>query len=269
MGADEFGSMAHDVAGELARDDAKALRREEDLRAYLADGLWRRLRERFGKRLPVALEIQARSLEQRLGALAREEAVLRAEGWTTEACEKTGEYPLGNGWVVTFRIDRVDRRCGEVRLLDYKTSESAGDPLKAHWGGLGGLAPVRQFARVGEGLAKRPKRWMDLQLPFYAAAWERNNPKAAERISCGYFNLPRAVGESGVVLWNGFVSAVAADAVRCAEAATSAIEAGVFWPPEPRAWRGEAWDVWFGGDPAGCVMAPCAAAGNAGKVSQR
>ena len=47
----------------------------------------------------------------------------------------------------------------------------------------------------------------------------------------GYFNLPKAVGETAVDIWEGYDEAWRAQARRCFRDVAAAIAAGVFWPP--------------------------------------
>jgi ATP-dependent helicase/nuclease subunit B len=48
---------------------------------------------------------------------------------------------------------------------------------------------------------------------------------------CGYFNLPKAAGETTLALWEDYTPGLHAAAMHCAEAACAAIRAGEFWPP--------------------------------------
>ena len=82
---------------------------------------------------------------------------------------------------------------------------------------------AERFAVGGE-----KRVWTDLQLPLYldALAGEVGTDAVG-----GYFNLPKAVGETAVSTWEGYDSGWRAAARRCAESAAAAIVAGVFWPP--------------------------------------
>ena len=48
---------------------------------------------------------------------------------------------------------------------------------------------------------------------------------------CGYFNLPKAAGETGVSVWAGYDSSVQSAAMACAEGVVAAVQARRFWPP--------------------------------------
>ena len=50
-------------------------------------------------------------------------------------------------------------------------------------------------------------------------------------LSLGYFNLPKATGETGLELWEDYSPGLHAEAMRCAERVTAGVTGGVFWPP--------------------------------------
>jgi ATP-dependent helicase/nuclease subunit B len=70
--------------------------------------------------------------------------------------------------------------------------------------------------------------WTDLQLPLYLAAmaWELGVAATA-----GYCNLPKAVGETGLILWEDYDAGWRAAARRCVEGVVAGVTAGRFWPP--------------------------------------
>jgi ATP-dependent helicase/nuclease subunit B len=75
--------------------------------------------------------------------------------------------------------------------------------------------------------------WTDLQLPLYLWALELENAAAwpATSVACGYFHLPKAIGETGVAVWSDYSATWHAAALRCAGAVAEAIRAERFWPP--------------------------------------
>jgi hypothetical protein len=91
---------------------------------------------------------------------------------------------------------------------------------------LSGRYSPNEWATVA--LDEKTRVWTDLQLPLYerVLAAEFGNG-----VACGYFNLPKAVGDSGIVLWDDFSVELRESAGRCAEGVTAAIRAGEFWPP--------------------------------------
>lgn len=50
-------------------------------------------------------------------------------------------------------------------------------------------------------------------------------------VTCGYFNLPKATGDTGLALWDDYPPELHAAALRCAEGVCGAIRAGEFFPP--------------------------------------
>jgi ATP-dependent helicase/nuclease subunit B len=99
-------------------------------------------------------------------------------------------------------------------------------PAEAHLRGLRRDEAPREWATIE--LEEKVRVWSDLQLPLYERVL------AAEfggSVTCGYFNLPKAVGDSGIVLWGGFSAELRESAWRCAQGVSAAICAGEFWPP--------------------------------------
>ncbi len=65
-------------------------------------------------------------------------------------------------------------------------------------------------------------------------------------LSCAYFNLPKAVGQTGLAFWPTDGEALQESAVACARGAAAAIRAGEFWPPiEQRGPYDGEWDGLF------------------------
>jgi ATP-dependent helicase/nuclease subunit B len=171
--------------------------------------------------------VQVESARQRLACAAEVQAQLRAEGWVTVDVEKKFEVSFA-GHAVRGKIDRIDRHetTGAIRVLDYKTSDTAVAPDQAHLRSIGRTEtpPAWLVAEVGG----KARAWQDLQLPLYRHA------VAAElgaEVACAYFNLPKAVGETGLALWENYSLALQESAMVAVEAVCAAICAGEFWPP--------------------------------------
>jgi ATP-dependent helicase/nuclease subunit B len=235
----DFGTLVHAALQAMGED--AALRDSTDeptLRAGLLAALERRARAQFGGELTLPLVVQLESARQRLAAAARAQARERAAGWRIERVEWKFELRLG-GLAVRGKIDRVDRHeaTGAVRVLDYKTSDTAVSPDRAHFGPASAAAERPEWMRAVIGGKERG--WLDLQLPLYRRAVEA---EFGAGVACGYFNLPKAVGDTAVSLWSGLDDVAQAAAMTCAEGAASAIAVGKFWPPaEPNARDDEAW----------------------------
>jgi ATP-dependent helicase/nuclease subunit B len=167
------------------------------------------------------------------------EARERAAGWRTEQAEWKFSLPLGP-LTVHGKIDRIDRHAdGRVRVLDYKTADIVKIPRTSHLRSPKASDALRPDWSRWEELPGKARRWIDLQLPLYrravAAEW-------GQAVACGYFNLPKAVGESGIVMWDDFTPAGQLAAERCAEGVADAVAAGVFWPPAEFDGRAAGWD---------------------------
>jgi ATP-dependent helicase/nuclease subunit B len=232
LDAMDFGNLCHAALEAMGRADSP-VRDCTDvgvLRGFLLGELDRTARERYGDTPVLPLVVQLESARQRLSKAAEVQAQLRAEGWVIERTESKFEIMLG-GLPIRGKIDRIDRNelTGEVRVLDYKTSDKAVNPATAH---------IRKCKRDEETESSPVSArlffggeemiWIDLQLPLYMEAIAEEFGHA---VACGYFNLPKATGETGVSLWNGYDSTIHAAAQRCAEGVLSAVLARRFWPP--------------------------------------
>jgi ATP-dependent helicase/nuclease subunit B len=254
LDAPDFGTLCHSafeaMAGEPALRDSVE---PDELRAFLHQALEREIRARFGAELTLPLRLQVESARQRLGRAAEVQAEQRAEGWVIAEAEKSFSLRIGPIWV-DGKIDRIERnlRTGERRVLDYKTADQPRGPREAHArrpGRDGAAAPdCARFELGGQAWV-----WTDLQLPLYLAA-VGGGPGP---VTAGYFNLPKAVGDTAVSVWDGYDEAWRAAAWRCAEGVTAAIAAGVFWPPAELDRRDDTlFAGWFHHGTAESVVAP-------------
>jgi ATP-dependent helicase/nuclease subunit B len=230
LDAMDFGTLVHAALEQLG--DEMTLRdcaEPETLRKFLLAELDHAARARFGAELTLPLVIQLESARQRLARAADVLAEQRAAGWAVERIEwKFPEAHLVGGLVLRGKIDRIERHAGtgRVRVLDFKTSDRPVRPRDAHCRRARADETAPEFARFtigGEELV-----WIDLQLPLYLEA------VAAEfgaGVTCGYFNLPKAVGETAVSEWEDFSAEWREAARRCAEGVAAAVAARIFWPP--------------------------------------
>jgi ATP-dependent helicase/nuclease subunit B len=225
----DFGVLCHAALEALGREPGlRGCSDAPTLRAFLLEAFDREVRDRYGRELSIPVVIQLESARQRLSRAAEVQAAQRAEGWVIEAVERKFSLRVGD-LLVNGKIDRVERheRTGLWRVLDYKTSDTPVSPLEAHSRrALRGAGTGLDLARFAVGGEKRV--WTDLQLPLYLDALA--GEVGADAVG-GYFNLPKAVGETAVSTWEGYDSGWRAAARRCAESAAAAIVAGVFWPP--------------------------------------
>jgi ATP-dependent helicase/nuclease subunit B len=233
-----FGDLIHSVLREWGNDTAaRELADAAKLKACWLDLLKRQAEGRFGANAPPPIRLQLMSAEERLVALAEQQAKQRQAGWHVVEVEKqlNGLIKLA-GLPVNMKVDRMDRHDdGRVRVVDYKTGKTSEDPRKAHlrvWSEercpapLGPLCVVRS-ARGGE----KSYGWADLQLPLYAAAVQRH--LALDTPPEAYYALmTEAVGDTEFVPFEKLNEKIV-NALQWAEEAARRIVAGVFWPPAP------------------------------------
>lgn len=228
LDAMDFGILCHAALEEMGREPG--LRDCTDaavLREFLLAHVNRRSRDRYGAELTLPLIVQLESARQRLARAAEVQAEQRAAGWVIEHVEHKFELRLG-GVTVSGKIDRVERHAetGAVRVIDYKTSDKGVAPLAAHVRSARREETAPEWTRFT--MNGKELVWTDLQLPLYLQALAEEFGGA---VGAGYFNLPKAVGETTLVLWEDYDAAWRAAALRCAEGVAAGVAAGIFWPP--------------------------------------
>ena len=239
----DFGTLCHAALESMGRSlDLRNCIDAVVLREFLLGALREEATRRFGKDLTLPLIVQLESARQRLSRAADIQAATRLDGWVIDRVEEPFEIEIA-GLRVSGKIDRIDRHehTGELRVLDYKTSDSPVEPWHAHFRGVRRTETPRDFARVlVEG---REQVWTDLQLPLYRRALQSGGVAAyssdaakgldytSQEVVCAYFNLPKASSETGIRTWVNYTREIDEAAWRCAEGVASAIRAGEFWPP--------------------------------------
>lgn len=224
LNAMDFGTLCHAALEAMGREPG--LRDCTDpalLREFLLAALEVEATRRFGRELTLPLVVQLESARQRLSRAAVVQADTRRAGWVIEKVEETFLIDVG-GLAVSGKIDRIDRNesSGEYRVIDYKTTDRPHSPPDAHFRSPRRGEVAREFACVD--VDGRPRIWKDLQLPLYLRA-------VGGATGCGYFNLPKATGDTGIQVWSEYTAELDAAAWRCAEGVAAAIRAGEFWPP--------------------------------------
>jgi ATP-dependent helicase/nuclease subunit B len=261
LDARDFGTLMHAALQVLGEEEAlRTCSDEAVLREALLAAFERSVRARYGSVLTLPLVVQFESARQRLRKAAEVQARESAAGWRIERVEWSFGFALG-GLTVRGKIDRIDRHPdGRVRVLDYKTADSPVAPATAHLGSVkigDGERPV--WARVL--VNGKERAWHDLQLPLYRRAVAEEFGAA---VQCGYFNLPKAAGETDVVLWEDYSVELQAAAEGCSARAAAAVAAGEFWPPVELSERADAdWTGLFHHGAAASVAAGWARGGAA------
>ncbi|MBD3392651.1 MAG: hypothetical protein GF418_11215 [Chitinivibrionales bacterium] len=231
LDARDFGVACHRPLELLGRNaDLAACTDEHVLRAFLHEQAGSFMREKYGRHLSLTLAVQLDAVKERLARVAHIEAGIRREGWRTVATEYrpgNGEGVIMNGMRIRGTIDRIDRRGDVIRILDYKTSDSPADPARSH---------VRAAADSAPGWAcfsyrGKPNRWTDLQLPLYCLLLRQDAAYRSLAMECGYFNMPKAIGDTALALWDGIDENMLDSARSCALQVIENIRKGIFWPP--------------------------------------
>ncbi|MBE7537288.1 MAG: PD-(D/E)XK nuclease family protein [Opitutaceae bacterium] len=229
LDARDFGNLIHATLQHLADPEARRLDPRKDLPGFLLDHFEREASRRYGDLRTLPLLAQFQSARQRILKAAAIEADERDLGWRTERVEWKFDIDV-RGIRIRGVIDRVDlneKTPGRVRVVDYKTSDRAVPPQVAHL----------RTSRRGDDARDAWQRvlvggkehvWTDLQLPVYRLVLEKEFGSGVE---CGYFNLPKAIADSKVALWEDLDAGLQRSANACLEGVSAAIAAGRFWPP--------------------------------------
>jgi RecB family exonuclease len=211
-----FGSLAHEVLSTLGKDTDVAAAKADVIAKYLDGQLDRAVLAHFGKTPMPSILVQVEQLRRRLAALARWQADWAAQGWRIEHIEVSpaeGKASLlvdGQPMFLRGRIDRIDvqKSSGKRMIFDYKTSDRAKSPEKAH--------------------RKKSGQWIDLQLPLYrhlVAGLGIEGP-----LELAYVVLPKDISAVGP-LPAAWTQDDLDDADRTAADVIRGVRAEVFWPP--------------------------------------
>lgn len=230
MDAMDFGTLCHAALEAMGREVAlRDCTEPGQIREYLHANLETEAARRFGTELTLPLIVQLESARQRLARAAVVQAQLRADGWVIADVERKFTLDVG-GLTVSGKIDRIDRHAGTglIRVLDYKTSDRPVTPREAHLRSRRRRDEnARAFAHCTIG--GREMVWCDLQLPVYLRALAAELPGGVA--ASGYFNLPKAASDTGIVEWSDYTPELGEAAWVCACGVAAAIQAGDYWPP--------------------------------------
>ncbi len=170
MTARGFGSFLHEIMREFGLHPAARSVDAKEVQQTILDSLLSTAARWFGNDPLPVVKIQLEQVRRRLLAFAVWQTRQNQEGWRIQRVEHDLEMPLGRTktLIVTGRIDRIDwnERSGVFRVLDYKTSDKAKTPDKAH---------------------RSNKKWIDLQLPLYRQLAMHNSFRG--ELELGYVNL--------------------------------------------------------------------------------
>ena len=214
-----FGSLAHEVLHALGKDPEVAAGKADVICKYLDAQLAAAVLAHFGKTPLPSILVQVEQLRRRLAALAQWQADWAAQGWRIEHVEvspATGKAALvvnGQPMFLRGRIDRIDvqESSGKRMIFDYKTSDTAKSPKKAH--------------------RKKSGEWIDLQLPLYRhLVVGLGIEDSRELLELSYINLPKDITAVGH-LPAEWTQDDFDDADRAASNVIRRVRAEEFWPP--------------------------------------
>ncbi len=229
--AADFGNLIHQALKLLGTD--RSLARCDDpgrVAEALEESARAEARRLYGSNPGLPVRMAADTVALRLRAAAELHAESVRQGWEVLAVEHPFELKKDvlHLW---GRIDRIERHAdsGVVRVVDFKTSDKAVDPLAAHCLKAGGDPDWRA-------LPGGARRWKDLQLPLYAVYAGMHADWRAAGVVAAYVNLPVALTESAVTEWReesgpGPSRETCDSALACAVEVARRIRAGVFGPP--------------------------------------
>ncbi|MDD4872488.1 MAG: PD-(D/E)XK nuclease family protein, partial [Kiritimatiellae bacterium] len=234
MDALDFGTIIHTVLERMGKEDKLwTCPSPEELSTSLEQLARQYITTRYGSPLPLAVQVSLESAVQRLNAFAHHQVAMTHEGWKIIAVEhRIKEFPYHRGFLITGTIDRIDQneKTGRIRIMDYKTSDSAEQPVAAHTGSRRTETPDYNCIAHSGKRGTSQRRWINLQLPLYHLLYT-GKEKFDPNIELAYFNLPKAVSDTGLYAWNNFDAETMSSAIRCIKGVIEDIDGGKFWPP--------------------------------------
>lgn len=233
MDALDFGNFCHEILRRFGQTEGiRDSTNEAQIKEFLLAQADEHAAFLYGREPALPVQLQLSTARLRLAAAARVQALERQAGWKIIETENDLRHGglIIDGVNIVGKVDRVDRHepTGAVRVLDYKTSDDPDGPEKAHVTRVTAstnLDWLPEYACYGIGGANF--RWKDLQLPLYRLGLRGTY---GDQVICGYFKLPKALGETAVSVWEGLGAAHDAAAQDCAEGIIRDVRAGKFWP---------------------------------------
>ncbi len=184
--ANQFGNLIHDCLASLHPSPVETSRDSEAIADFLDDKLDALVETRYGVHLRPAVQLQVEQAKQRLRAFAVVQAARAQEGWTIFATEHSfeQEHPIaisfeGRTMLVHGRVDRIDYhpRLRKWAVWDYKTSDTAKNPVKAHY--------------------TRGRGWTDFQLLLYREMIRSiSQVQPTDAVMVGYIQLPKNASQT-------------------------------------------------------------------------
>ena len=218
------------------RDSDNATRIAE----FLHEAFEKQVEETYGTALTVPVVMQLDVIRNCLAKAAGIHAAESEKRWRFKEVEIAFPTLVRiRGTEIRGRIDLIQHHPEYgYRILDYKTSSTASKPADAHLKSVKNkasqesllLGPCGGFATLDHG--GKFHVWQNLQLPIYAKIMADHYD--VKKVGVGYINLPRAVSEGGLEMWEDLDDTILQSAWACADGVVSNIQQGIFWPPGPK-----------------------------------
>ncbi|MBR1998995.1 MAG: PD-(D/E)XK nuclease family protein [Lentisphaeria bacterium] len=186
-----FGTVCHAA---LEHFDLNSCNSEDEAVDALTANFSRELTKKCGSPLPPAIQVQKEMSLRRIAHTAKQ---LFAEKDHFDLLKQEWDLNGGNGIIfhemlIKGKIDRIEisKDGTTLRLIDFKTSDKGKTPEETHY-------------------KETDARFLDLQLPLYRLLlpldetfWKDVgiDPEKV-KFECGYFNIPKAVTETGYKMW--------------------------------------------------------------------
>jgi len=240
MDARDFGNVCHKALQRFALDEtARTLSDAEEIRAWFGETLDALFTERYGEQWTVPVLIQRRAAGQRLDWWAEIEAEQRGLGWEIVEAEfpisprdeSRAPFTLG-GFTISGSIDRIECHPDKgVRIIDFKTGRRRFTVEENHLARIKRTESPEDFlaCAIRENSDGHASHWIDLQLPLYRLATQKDYP--AELIHVAYGNLGPTRSDISLDTWDTLDRPTLESARVCAVGVIEAIHERTFWPP--------------------------------------
>ena len=240
MEANTVGNIFHNIMEVFHKTEQRDSTNAAEIARTLHTELDITIAGTYGSFLTVPVVMQLEVLRNCLTKAAEIHADESEKGWRFEQVEMA--FPTlvrMQGTEIRGRIDLIQQHPQHgYRILDYKTSSKAKLPAEAHLKAVRSKAaqgvfregPNGDFATVEYG--GKFHSWQNLQLPLYAKIMADHYD--VEKVGVGYINLPRAVSEARLEMWEDIDANLLDSAWQCAGGVIANIRQGVFWPPGPK-----------------------------------
>jgi ATP-dependent helicase/nuclease subunit B len=241
-----FGNTCHAILQKFSeKENLGEIQSLDKLQDILKEYTDKEILIRYGRNLSLPSILSTSSIKQRIIKSAEQILEDYKIGWRTIEVEKSFPLTIDNAFITKWstkpielpepyiirgKIDRIDKniKTGEVRIVDYKTSEKGKQPNNVHYKRPRDITKSPEYSRFT--LDEKSYCWLDLQLPIYYLMLENSEIETNSNLYCSYFNLPKIISETGISSWDNISDFIPAACSAIADIIIN-IEKKVFWPP--------------------------------------